>query len=254
MKNFLIIGFALFVAAGFTSCNKGVDGQPIPIDSLKVGLIAYYPMNNTGADSSGHGNDITFYRNITSTTNRFLQANSAFNFDGVTSYAAVNDNAALRLNNTDFTLNTWVNLTSFNQGNGSFVFAKRTSGINNGWGFSITGYQSGLGIVGAAYFGPGGGNAYAVGTKSITTGKWNMVTVVYNSTKQQISIYVNGVFDNVTSNIPTPSASITSNLFIGTDNPSNFTSYFMNGAFDDMRIYSRALTLSEVQKLYVSLH
>lgn len=40
-------------------------------DSLELGLIAYYPFNNSGADSSGHANHVAYYRNITSVANRF---------------------------------------------------------------------------------------------------------------------------------------------------------------------------------------
>jgi len=254
MKNLIIACIAFVVVANVVSCKKAeiTPQTTATIDSLKVGLIAYYQMNNTGADSSGKGNDISFYRNITSTTNRFGLVNSAFGFDGSSSYAVVNDNSALRLNNTDFTLNVWVNMISFNPTNGSFIFAKRTSGLNDGWGFSITGVQSGVGLTGGVYFGPGGGNPYALSTKAITTNKWNMITVVYNLAKQQVSIYINGVFDSATSNIATPNAAIASNFYIGTDNPANSTSYFMNGSFDDMRIYNRALSLTLIQKLLVS--
>jgi len=253
MKNLFIICFALVIAANITSCKKTLTNSPVSVDSLKVGLIAYYPFNNNGVDSSGNGNNATVF-NVSPSTDRFGKANYAYSFNGTTSYAAVADNAALRLSNTDFTVSTWVNMTAFNSTSGSFIFAKRTSGLNDGWGFSITGYQSGTPIVGGVFFGPGGGNPYAVGTKSLVTGKWNMVTVVYNLAKQQVSIYENGVLDNVTNNIATPNAAINANLYIGTDNPINATSYFMNGAFNDMRIYNRALSSSLVQQLYLSVH
>ena len=171
-------------------------------------------------------------------------------FDGRTSYMSVNDNKALRLNNTDFTLNAWVNLSSFNSTSGSFILSKRTSGVDDGWGFSITGYGSGLNVVGGVFLGPGGGNSYAVSAKNITLGKWYMVTAVYNFSKQQVSLYINGVLDNVTSNIPTPNGTIATNMYIGTDNPANNTYYFLNGSLCQVSMYSRALNAVQIQKLY----
>jgi hypothetical protein len=238
------VGFASIVST--SSCTKNTVAQT---DSLKVGLIAWYPLNNSGADSSGNGNNVMLY-NITTSPNRLGVANAAYYFDGTTSYLMAQDNAALRLANTDFTLNAWVNLTSFNQSNGSFVFSKRIAGVNNGWGFSITGVNSGLGIKGAVYFGPGGGNQYALGTKSITLNQWSMLTVEYNAAKQQISIYENGLLDNTTNNISSPSATINAPLYIGEDNPVLGTGYFLNGSLAQLRIYNKALSVSLLQKLY----
>lgn len=253
MKNLSVILLVLsaFVIVSFSSCKKGLDGEIKALDSLKVGLIAYYPMNNTGADSSGNGYNAAIF-NMNSAIDRFGIPNYAYYFDGVSSYMSVNDNVALRLNNTDFTLTGWVNLNSYNLNSGSFIFSKRTSGLNDGWGFSLTGYQSGLGVLGGVFLGPGGGNSYAVSTKGITLGKWYMVTAVYSLAKQQVSLYINGAFDSATSNIPTPNGAITANLYIGRDNPANNTSYFLNGALNDMCIYSRALSASQVHKLYLA--
>jgi hypothetical protein len=255
MKVLTIACFVLLTAGVLTSCKKNyVLQSETPLDSLRIGLIAYYQFKNSGADSSGKANNVTYYKNITSVANRLNFSNSAFSFDGQNSYLTVNDNNDLRLSNTDFTLNAWVKLNSFSPNTGTYILSKRTSGLNSGWGFSVNGQQTNVGVVGGVYFGPGGLNASAVSTKSISLNKWSMVTVIYNSTKQQISIYIDGVLDNVTNNIPAPNALITANMFIGADNPANGTFYYTYGALDDIRIYNRALSASSVQKLYVSLN
>jgi hypothetical protein len=40
-------------------------------------------------------------------------------------------------------------------------------------------------------------------------------------------------------------------IFIGSDNLLTTTNYNLKGSLDDMRIYKRALTVAELQKLYV---
>ncbi|GAC1307734.1 MAG: hypothetical protein NVSMB24_20120 [Mucilaginibacter sp.] len=221
------------------------------IDSLKVGLIAYYPFNyDSAVDSSGNGNDGTIY-NITSVADRFGKANSAYYFNGVNSYINIKDNQSLRLGNTDFTINSWVNLDQYNTSSGSFVLSKRTgTSSNDGWGYSVTGtgFISGSGL---AFFGDGGTDPYALSKTLTGTSKWVMITVVYSVSKQEIKTYINGALDNTTENIPPPSASIVSDLYIGRDNinaPSD--GYFLKGKIDDIRIYNRAINPATIQKLY----
>jgi hypothetical protein len=221
------------------------------IDSLRVGLIAYYPFNyDSAVDSSGNGNDGTIY-DITSVSDRFGKPNSAFYFNGSSSYINVKDNAALRLSNTDFTINSWVNLDQYSGTTGSFIISKRTgSSGNDGWGYSITGngYVSGAGL---AYFGDGGTDPFALSKTLTGTSKWVMITTVYSFSRQEVRIYLNGVLDSITANMPPPSPSIVSDLDIGRDNinaPTN--GYFLKGKIDDIRIYNRALSSATIQKLY----
>ncbi len=51
----------------------------------------------------------------------------AYHFDGSTSYISVPDSVSLRLNNTDFTLNAWIKLDSYNSSYLSTIISKRFS-------------------------------------------------------------------------------------------------------------------------------
>jgi hypothetical protein len=220
-------------------------------DSLWADLIAYYPFNNSGVDSSGNKNDVFYYRDITSTTNRFGKANSAFSFNGTSSYMVVADKAALRLSNTDFTVSVWAKPAEFNSSSGSFIMSKRRPGFNNGWGFSITGATSGLGPSGMIFFGPGGNVNDAVSNQNISLNNWHLATVTYSVATLQMRMYINGVLVNTVNNIPSPNGFINSSLYIGSDNLiENATTYFYKGVYDDIRIYGRALSAKEVDKLF----
>jgi len=261
----LVVSFAASMNL-FTSCKKEVVIQtvidtvkvvettpPPPVDSLTIGLIAYYPFNNSGVDATGNGND-GFINNMTATSDRNGKANAAYHFDGATSFIQVKDNQALRLSATDYTINTWVKLDSYGPTYGSIVVCKRGLGSSNGWNYGIHGYVgSNNSVLGQTTMQISAGNdPTATGVKVINLNTWYMLTTIYSASKQQISFYVNGVLDDVVSNIPSPAIAGTSDMFIGSDNLGIGTSgYYFKGSMDDMRIYGRALKLSDIQKLYV---
>jgi hypothetical protein len=239
---------ALFGASFLVSCKKSHQNPPPAVDSLKIGEVAYYQFNNSAADSSSNGNDGTVY-NVTATTNRFGSANSAYHFDGSTAYITVPDAGSLRLAATDFTINAWVKLDSYNSFFLSSIVNKRLTGANNGWTMGLGGESETP--IGTVYFGPGGGASDAVGNVGIALNTWTMVTVVYNLSATQLSIYVNGTLDNVTNNIISPNSDITTLMYIGKDNPSvPNNGYFFQGSMDELRLYNRALPISQIQKLH----
>jgi len=217
------------------------------------GLIAFWPFNGNANDLSGNGHNGSLY-NVTPTTDRFGNANSAYHFDGVTSYISVPDSSALRLSLANFTLNAWIKMDStYNSSYGSQIMTKRYSGVNNGWTWSVTGMASNT--IGVLSYGPGGGSTNAFGSRQISLNQWHMVTSVYNGSTQQLSIYIDGVLDNVTSGISTPNAAVTADLYIGRDNP-NVPSggYFFNGSMDEVRIYGVALSAAQITQLYKSTY
>jgi hypothetical protein len=229
----------------------------VKVNTLKADLIAYYPFNGNAKDSSGKGNDGTTFNTVL-TANRFGKANSAYYFDGSSSYISIKDNNLLRLNNTDFTINYWINLDEYIATTGSSVLSKNNGPYQNGWNCSVTGYGSAytrVGKVGRAFYNVSGGDdPWAVGDKIVPTRTWTMITVQYSLLNQSITFYVNGVLDAVVNNIPTPNPLTNANLQIGKNvynDPSGLTPpYYVKGAVDDIRIYRRALSSSDILKLY----
>ncbi|MFC0516637.1 LamG-like jellyroll fold domain-containing protein [Mucilaginibacter angelicae] len=219
-------------------------------DSLSIGLLAYYPFNNSLNDFSPYKNDGKA-NDISSTADKFGKANSAFYFNGLSSHIAVKDNQALRLSNTNITLSAWVKLDVYNYSYGVNILTKHHSGVENGWAWGITGY--GFGTPGIVTYGTGGGSAAARGTRTISLNQWHLVTSVYDLSKQQLSIYVDGTFDNVTNNMPAPNMNTDADLYIGRDNPDvSAEGYLVRGSVDEVRIYHRALSAYEIHKLFVS--
>lgn len=234
--------------------NCTVTVVPAPVDSLKIGLVAYYPFNNSAADSSGNKYDGTAY-NLVPTTDRNGNVNSAYYFNGQSSYIQVKDNPQLRLNSTDFTINAWVELYDYNSSYGSIVIDKRDYGSNAGWNFGIAGYgdlNNQVGAYGVVTYSVSGGNdPVLVGvTKIDTAHHWHMITTVYQVGTKKTMLYVDGVQDSYSIGLQSPNLLTNPDIYIGADNPSNYTDYYFEGKIDDIRIYTRALAAGEVVKLF----
>jgi hypothetical protein len=265
LKNSLMPFMAgMMTLAVLSSCQKKESVSPnlpvaksslkatnyVPGSNLSSGLIAYWSCDNTAYDLSGNGHNGTL-SNVVTTTDRFGYPRGAYYFNGSSSYITVADAPDLRLNNTDFSLNAWVRLDTYNASFGSSILIKRLTGANNGWVWTLTG--NGASPIGVVSYGPGGGSTNAFGSTVIGTGTWVMVTSIYSLANQQLSIYVNGVLDHTIGGISTANASVTAALYIGRDNPSVASNgYFFQGALDEIRMYNRAINATELQQLYTA--
>ncbi|HVS92313.1 MAG TPA: LamG domain-containing protein [Mucilaginibacter sp.] len=248
----VFIVISAMISLSFLSSCKKSNSNPTPIstiDSLKIGLVAYYPFNSNANDASGNGNAGTL-NSVTSTTDRNGKANAAYQFDGVQSYISVPDKQALRLANTDFTLNAWIKMDAYNAASGSVILAKRITGPNNGYTWGVHGLVDAN--AGKVTYGPGGGSNNAFSNGTVPIGSWHMVTAEYTLATAQLRIYIDGTLNSVSDGISSANPNITTLLFIGGDDPSLGTSYFFQGSLDEIRIYSRVLSNNDLQKLYTS--
>lgn len=235
-----------------TSNNSGLPNSTV--DSLKLDLIAFYPFNNNVNDESiRNHNGVNM--DATPVCDRFNNAKSALDFNGQTSFIIIKDSIDLRLNNTDFTINYWINLDEYYPLSGSAILSKNNGANQNGWNCSITGYSFISGQTGRAFYNvSGGSDPYAVGDKIIELKKWTMVTTIYNLLDHTIRFYINGKLDRIVDNIPTPNPFTDVNLQIGKNSfndPRGTTpTYFIKGKLDDIRIYRRQLKENEISTLY----
>jgi hypothetical protein len=242
-----------------TACTKlfsenSSNNTPPIVDSTALGMIIYYPLNNGVGDQSENGRNGTAF-NLTATTDRKGKANSAYLFDGSTSYISIPDSPPLRLNNNNFTISIWVKVMGYDAGKSSYIISKKTSAANDGWGTALSGNAApgNIGINGIAYFTPGESNPIAGCTQKLALGTWYMLTVTYDSKSSDMKFYVNGILNFITGSIVTPNATTNAVMYIGRDNPATTGSgSFFNGALDDIRIYNRALSAEQIRLLYIS--
>ena len=219
----------------------------IVFETVESGLIAYYPFNGSADDESGNGHDGTA-SGATPTADRFGNADSAYLFDGNDDYIAVPDSTDLRLANTDFAIATWFNESERNPSYNDALITKRGSGGANGWFSSISGSLAGSGIGKLYYQISGGYDPYVYSSSSVSLGEWHQSVLTYDLDSKTLRFYLDGVLDSEHANIPPPNAATTANMIIGRDSAS--TSYAFHGAIDEIRIYNRMLSASEILALY----
>ncbi|MEI6820595.1 MAG: FISUMP domain-containing protein [Bacteroidota bacterium] len=201
------------------------------------GLVANYPFNGNANDESNNGNNGTV-NGATLTTDRFGKPNSAYSFNG--SYIEIPDN--VNLHPQSYTISAWVNFSDYS---GVRMILAKNAG-------NSTAESIGLWYMGQYITNIGGSN---YGSNWITYSgdtpfnKWFFLTSQYDNTTGILTLFING---NV---IASGTAGCTIGYdgqpwSIGTEKENGGYNYFFNGKIDDIRIYDRILSASEIQTLY----
>ena len=196
-------------------------------DSLKSPTIL--------ADKTPYGNNGTIY-GATFTTDRKGQANKVMYFDGFNDYFNCGTFDKL----SESTINTWINGDTTQNTYAGIVFAGDS---NNGFGLAIMSGKVFHRISNGA-----ASNSWSIETFNFPN-DWYMLTITDDGTTRKY--YKNGVYisqyTNTIVNSGTKQALSLGRW--GTYTPS--ASYF-NGLIDDVRIYNRALSETEIKTLYNS--
>ncbi|OCX50673.1 hypothetical protein BEL04_23185 [Mucilaginibacter sp. PPCGB 2223] len=258
----LVTCLSFMISCGKTaSSDGGGDNTASVPDSTGMGMIAYYPFNNSPNDTTGNGHN-GFKSNVTSVPDRNGKANSAYSFRGGASYFSIPDSAPLRLSNTDFTINVWIVVLGFDATDytNEVVIVKRGSNSGIGWNYSFKNVSSQSQSYGLTSFEAlGGGGSVAIGSRPINSNTWYMLTTTYTYKNNTLRFYVNGALDNVITGVPMPSASADAPIYIGREDPRvvnparPFDPFNTLSAFlDDLRIYGRALSVAQIKKLFAA--
>ncbi|MEI6261742.1 MAG: LamG domain-containing protein [Deltaproteobacteria bacterium] len=207
---------------------------------INDGLVAYYPLNGNANDESGNGHNGTVNGAIL-TTDRFGNTNSAYSFDGVQDHVIrVPSNNNLNFGKSDFSMSVWIKPNS--SSNPQIMGKDNHAGTAATTGYLLR-YLDGKGV--------------SFGVRDPISGtfvdsphplgyEWTHVVAFRES--NVLKLYINGVFD---SSMPESSAvdvSNTADFKIG-----RFDEWYQpsfRGNIDDVRIYNRALSASEIQQLY----
>ena len=202
---------------------------------LSDGLVAYYPFNGNANDESGNSNNGTI-NGATLTTDRFGNLNNAYNFDG-------NNNTSIKITSKGFpsgqsaiSYSLWVKPKN-NENNG---FDKRLieyGGYTNGTSFSLY-------INSDTYRVDYWGGQYD-NFSPIVSNEWQHVVLSHDGISSH-SFYLNGILkysNNHAINLTNSGAAYIGSYKLG-------NGYSFTGVIDDIRIYNRALSASEVQQLY----
>ena len=234
-----------FILAIALSLAGKIEAQNV----LTNGLVAYYPFGGGSlADASGNGFNLTNY-GATLSLDRFGNSN-AYLFNGISSYIG---SSISPLSQTDnWTIAAWLRPNSLNQATAFAVCVGYDTGTQgDGYGLGMSGGQGaggGSGTTGNQLwaFYPGtvfisGGFAYS------STNQWYHIVMLRNS--GTLTLYVNGNF--VTNAAPVlGSGQVVVKPTAFEVGAGSSVARFFNGAVNDVRVYNRALSASDVQVLY----
>jgi hypothetical protein len=224
---------------------------------LTNGLVGYWPFNGNANDESGNGNDGTVY-GATLTIDRFGSDNKAYSFNGSYTYIDCGQMSNLGNYPNSLTENAWI-LAAINQSNYCKMplISKRQTG-NNGWATLGAGGNGTRGVPwnNQAYFFVNAPNyidgiTNALFSNSLTNDNvWHMLTGVKSG--YDYKIYFDGILQDSTTDIY-PNLGSTDNMLFGHESIWGFScEQWYNGKLDDVRIYNRALSQSEIT--YLATH
>lgn len=207
----------------------------VEINNEAKSLIAYYPFNGNANDESGNENHGTV-NGATLTTDRFGNTESAYSFDG-NDRIDIASNSSLNFEN-ELSMSAWINLSSL-PASDIIIIGKSNY-------YTATNYLLRIRGDGRLQF------EYKINSFTSTTpivlNQWNHILVMSNG-MGDVKFHINGT-ETVTSDPnPSPSGLVTNQLTIGYS--SRGAEYF-NGSIDDVRIYNKTLTSTEISDLYDS--
>jgi hypothetical protein len=202
-------------------------------------LLAYYTADNTPNDALG-SYDLTLYNGTTYTTGII---NNGFSFDGVNDYAETTATRVGHGNSDSFTISCWAN-TSDVRNRGLVVDGDTGVGGTLGiWTNGVTGFTISLL--------KGQGSAICNGNTVLSNSTLYHLVVVhtpYDGVSANVQFYVNGSPDgSAIFDIGTPSVATVKQIGTKSD-----TATFYTGMIDEVGIWSRDLSASEVTDLYNS--
>jgi glucose/arabinose dehydrogenase/chitodextrinase len=221
-------------AAGNLSGYSTTATATTSTGSIPAGLVAAYSFNQgagtTVSDLSGNGNTGTISGATWSTSGKY---GPALSFNGTSARVTINDAPSLRLT-SGMTLEAWVRPSSVTsawrdilyKGNDNYYLMATTDRSNR----PCLG-----GIFGTSTYGE------VFGTAALTANTWAHIAGTYDGITERL--YINGV--QVASRAQTGNLLTSANpLTIGSD--PIYGQYF-SGLIDDVRVYNRALTVTEIQ-------
>ena len=254
-------GLATGVASGTTTI-KAASGAfsgsvTLTVTSALTGLVGHWTFDagsgTTAVDSSGSGYTATLFNGVTWVPGKIGNAISANNTNQYASTASINLTATSAV-----TVAAWVNRTYTSggtNGNTLFEFSSNFNNVNNAFAF-FPDEAPDCGVT-AMEIGIDGNVGYNIKCYAQpTSGVWHHLAVVYDMTQaaaNEVNLYIDGVLQTALSQ------SYNSNNIgkFGTYPLYLFsragTTSFSGGQMDDLQLYNRALSATEVKQVYTGV-
>jgi hypothetical protein len=205
--------------------------------------VAYYPFNGNANDESGNANHGGVY-GATLANDRWGNPSSAYQFDGIDDYIEIPDSLSPD-EFSNFTVLVWIKTTD----NDTIIdnYSNRDeAGERTGW-LLATGdidFAAGFGLVPP----PNDTSQVYNSGEFVSDGNWHLVGTSWDDSTDTVNLIVDGTIVATyyeDRHINSNDRSIKIGMWDGLNDS------FYAGLIDDVRIYNRALSESEIVSLYV---
>ena len=207
-------------------------------DIIIPGLIGQWRFNNSTVDSSGNNRNATLNGGATYTTANPPEGAAALQLDGATGYVGV---GTVNLGNA-FSISMDVNLPTADTNIQTLAANSLGGSTQNGFRFFVDTFQTNDRSI---FFETGNGTAngtFKTGANIVASNVWNHIGVTVDRTAGVAKFYYNGVLVAGTGSVRTDfgnNAVLQFGAMFNTGSP-------LNGTIDDVRLYNRVLSATEM--------
>ncbi|MCC6323727.1 LamG domain-containing protein, partial [Candidatus Nomurabacteria bacterium] len=235
--------------------TKSIESK-YQVSTLSKGLVGQWLLdgNSKAKDKTPNGNNGTAQGGVTvgGATNQHGQANKATTFASASSqYIDITDNNLFDMGTGDFAISLWLkNSSTLATSSDIYTLVSHTTEQNSQPGFWLTmrggeaasGGGNGLMLRLAPSGSPNDTTATSNQSTLLSDGNWHHI--VCSRTSGTVSLYIDGASVGSGSN----SNTITSPASFKIGN--NVNNFYANHSMNDVRLYNRALSATEVAQLY----
>ena len=222
------------------NCDGNIDEGIGTISSAvpQNGLMMYLPFDGNVYDATGRGHNGTVY-NATLTTDRFSASNRCYNFNGSNTRIEIPDHNDFHSSNVSVC--AWIKLNGTN-GMPYQVFVSKSFGTSfyNSYASYYDNSNSEIGMVIC-----NSGSCSSTSAPQPINSGWIHYASTFDDGTDQLKVYING---NLVSTISATTQIFYDNspVTIGCEYENGGTTFFSNSLIDDVMLYNRALTASEI--------
>jgi hypothetical protein len=221
-----------------------LKAQNVPSYVPTNGLVGWWPFSGNAIDSSGNGNNGTVNNGAALTTDRFGNTNAAFDFDGLDDY--ISATPSLPTGSAPRTVSCWFKTTAGAIPTSQYPNYQTMTGWGSPFGGPIIFPQHVVAPTGRAYFESGSGGNQLNSQGAVNDGTWHQIVTTYDGAGSRVKMYIDGVLHDSSAIVTLGTAS----SYFGIGNVS-WANIPFRGQIDDVGLWNRALTASEVSNLYV---
>ena len=225
----------IFVYFGCKKDNPVENNDPIPSEPK---LILHLPFNGNSNDESGNGNNASTI-DATLTSDRNGNNNSAYYFDGTNDFISIPSSSSLESTNNGITISVWIYINEWYNNKWAPIFAK-----SNNSGYGMYGFQI-LNFSNRKQFEVQLKGNFISADYVFQKNQWYHVAFTWDGTNCKYFINGSKFYERQWSGTI---GADSRPLLIGKDTP-EITEY-LTGKLDDIRIYDKAISETQVDSLF----